>query len=125
MSKKFNELRQKMAPERRQRNAAKAHEELLEMSLQELRQNVSKLSQEDVAEMLHVTQGYISKLERQDDMLLSNLYAYVHALGGEVEIRARLPNMPEVQILQFRDLAKLHAVLPKPKKTAQLLAPPG
>jgi hypothetical protein len=34
-----------------------------------------------------VTQGYVSKLERQNDMLLSNLYAYVEALGGEVEIR--------------------------------------
>lgn len=118
MAKKFNELRQKMSPDRRQRNVAKAHEELLEMSLQELRQNVSKLSQEDVAEMLQVTQGYISKLERQDDMLLSNLYAYVHALGGELEIRAKLPNMPEVQIRQFRDLAKLSAALARPRKTA-------
>jgi hypothetical protein len=36
--------------------------------------------------MLQVTQGYVSRLERQDDMLLSRLYAYVQALGGEVEI---------------------------------------
>ncbi len=26
---------------------------------------------------------YITRLERQDDMLLTKLYAYVHALGGE------------------------------------------
>ena len=49
-------------------------------------------------------------------MLLSNLYAYVEALGGQVEIRARFPNQ-EVQINQFREIEKLKAALvPKPKQ---------
>lgn len=39
---------------------------LLEMTLQELRQNVGELSQADVAAALEVTQGYVSKLERED-----------------------------------------------------------
>lgn len=116
MAKSFNELRQKMSPERRARNAAEAQRTLLEMTLQELRQNLTNLSQEDIAEMLRVTQGYISKLERQDDMLLSKLYSYVEALGGNVEIRARFPNQ-EVEIKQFRDVEKLKAALaPKAKK---------
>jgi len=118
MGKSFNELRQKMSPVRRERNAAKAEQELLELTLRELRQNITSYSQEDIAEMLQVTQGYVSRLERQDDMLLSKLYAYVHALGGEVEIRAKLPNQ-EVQIRQFQDVEKLKAVLApkaKPKK---------
>jgi len=117
MAKKFNELRSKMSPERRRRNEAEAKRLLLEMSLQELRQHVGELSQADVAEALEVTQGYISKLERQDDMLVSKLYAYVEALGGEVEIRARFPNKEEVQINQFNEIEKLKAVLaPKTKK---------
>ena len=70
------------------------------MTLQELRQNVASLNQDDLAEILHVTQGYVSTLERQDDMLLSNLYAYVEALGGEVEIRAKFPEQ-EVHITQI------------------------
>ena len=93
---------------------------LLEMTLQELRQGISNFSQEDIAELLQVTQGYISKLERHNDMLLSNLYAYVEALGGEVEIRAKFPNQ-EVQIKQFREIGKLKAALApkeKRKKTA-------
>ena len=120
MAKSFNELRGKMSPERRRRNAAEADRMLLEMTLQELRQGISNFSQEDIAEMLQVTQGYISKLERQNDMLLSNLYAYVEALGGEVEIRAKFPNQ-EVQIKQFREIGKLKAALApkaKRKKTA-------
>lgn len=48
-------------------------------------------------------------------MLLSRLYAYVQAMGGEVEIRAKFPNQ-EVRITQFQDLEKLKAALtPKPK----------
>jgi transcriptional regulator with XRE-family HTH domain len=120
MAKSFDELRGGMAPERRRRNAADANRMLLEMTLQELRQGITELSQEDVAEMLKVTQGYVSKLERQDDMLLSNLYAYVEALGGEVEIRAKFPD-EEVQITQFREIEKLKAALAptaKRKKSA-------
>lgn len=116
MAKKFKELRSKMSPERRRRNKAEAERTLLEMTLQELRQNVSGLSQEDIAEMLRVTQGYVSKLERQDDMLLSRLYAYVEALGGELQIRAKFPNR-EVEIKRYREIEKLRAALaPKAKK---------
>lgn len=116
IAKNFNELRGEMSPERRQRNATAANCILLEMTLQELRRGVANFSQEDVAEMLQVTQGYVSKLERQDDMLLSNLYAYVEALGGKVEIRAKFPNQ-EVQINQFREIEKLKAALaPKAKQ---------
>jgi transcriptional regulator with XRE-family HTH domain len=110
MAKNFNELRRKMSPERRRRNTAEAERILLEMTLQELRQGITNFSQEDIAEMLKVTQGYVSKLERQDDMLVSNLYAYVEALGGEVEIRAKFPSQ-EVQIKQFREIDKLKAAL--------------
>jgi len=120
MAKSFNDLRRKMTPERRQRNAAEANRMLLELTLQELRQGVTTLSQEDVADLLKVTQGYVSKLERQNDMLLSNLYAYVQALGGEVEIRAKFPDQ-EVQITQFGEIDKLKAAL-APRRTRKRTA---
>ncbi len=109
MAKNFTKLRAQLSPERQRQNRADAARVLLEMSLRELRQNVTNLNQEDVAEILSVTQGYVSKLERQDDMLLSRLYAYVEALGGELEIRAKFPNR-EVEIKRFRDVEKLRAV---------------
>jgi len=118
MAKKFNELRAKMSPDRQRQNKAEAERTLLEMTLQELRQNVTSFSQEEIADILRVTQGYISKLERQDDMLLSRLYAYVEALGGEL----KFPNR-EVQINQYREIDKLKAALapkttPKHKESA-------
>lgn len=38
------------------------------------------------------------------------LYAYVEALGGKLEIRARFPNR-EIQIKQYGDVEKLRAAL--------------
>lgn len=116
MAKKFNELRKQMSPERKRRNKEAADLELLAMTLQELRTNVTNFNQDDVAELLSVTQGYISKLERQDDMLLSRLYAYVEALGGNVEIRAKFSDQV-VKIGQFGELGKLRKAM-KPKKSA-------
>ena len=110
MAKKFNELRQKMSADRRRQNRADADRLLLDMSLKDLRQMASDLNQEDVAQILDVTQGYISKLERQDDMLLSKLYAYVQALGGELEIKARVEGR-EVAIKEFSEVSKLKAAL--------------
>jgi transcriptional regulator with XRE-family HTH domain len=116
MARKFEELRAKMSPERRRRNQEETAKKLLDLTLQELRQNVASLNQEDLAEILQVTQGYVSRLERQDDMLLSNLYAYVKALGGEVEILAKFPER-EVRITQFKEIEKLKAALsPKAKQ---------
>ncbi|MCC7538911.1 MAG: XRE family transcriptional regulator [Deltaproteobacteria bacterium] len=120
MARKFEELRAKMSPERRHRNEEETAKQLLDLTLQELRQNVAHLNQDDLAEILKVTQGYVSRLERQDDMLLSNLYAYVSALGGEVEIRAKFPDQ-EVRITQFKEIEKLKAALAprsKQKKSA-------
>jgi transcriptional regulator with XRE-family HTH domain len=118
MARKFDELRAKMSPERRQRNQQAAARELLDLTLQELRQNVATLSQDDLAEILKVTQGYVSRLERQDDMLLSRLYAYVQALGGDLEIRAKFPSQ-EIRITQIDEVAKLKAALTSKAKRKQ------
>jgi hypothetical protein len=58
---------------------------------------------------------YISKLERQDDMLLSRLYAFVEALGGHVEILAFFEDR-EVRISQFGDFPKLREALGAPPR---------
>jgi predicted XRE-type DNA-binding protein len=118
MARKFEELRAKMSPERRRRNEVETAKKLVDLTLQEIRQNVASLNQDDLAEILHVTQGYVSRLERQDDMLLSRLYAYVKALGGEVEILAKFPDQ-EVRITQFHEVEKLKTALAPRTKQKQ------
>jgi predicted transcriptional regulator len=47
-----------------------------------------KVTQEELADKLRVTQVAVSRLERRSDMHLSTLRQFVRALGGELEIRA-------------------------------------
>lgn len=110
MPKKFRELvAETMTDEERATARAESQALSLEMNLRELREKLSELSQEDIAQLLNVTQPYISKLERQKDMLVSKLYDYVSTLGGEVEIRAKFSNY-DVVVSQFDELAKVFQV---------------
>jgi DNA-binding XRE family transcriptional regulator len=91
MARKFEELRAKMSPERRARNAVRAREELRNMPLHQLR-NAREMTQTRLAEVLEMDQGNISKLEKRTDMYLSTLRSYVEAMGGALEIRAVFPD---------------------------------
>jgi transcriptional regulator with XRE-family HTH domain len=106
MTKPFKILREKMSPESRARAADRTKRMLLEMSLQELRENLAELTQADVAEILNVTQAHVSKLERRGDMLVSTLFAYVGALGGELAFVARVRGR-EVRIKNPGDVKRL------------------
>lgn len=87
----FNELRTKMSPERRQRNDAAVQEEIRLMLLEELRK-VESLSQAELARRMGVSQPAIARLETQDDVQVSTLQRLVQALGGVLEITAKLPS---------------------------------
>lgn len=102
MARNFNELRKKMSPESRQRSEALAQAMLAEMPLHELR-HARKLSQAELAQVLHVQQGAISKLERRTDMYVSTLRRFVEAMGGSLDIVARFPD-GDVRVSLFQDL---------------------
>ena len=86
----------------RQRADRKARVQLQEMALSELRQ-ARRLSQEQLADVLHIKQAGISKLERRTDMYLSTLRRVIEAMGGKLDILARFPE-GEVRITQFEEL---------------------
>ncbi len=100
MARPFEKLRDRMSPEARERVDRRVRETLLEMNLQELRQQVAGVSQAELAELMKVTQGAISQLERRHDVLLSKLAEYIRALGGDLELIARFPE-GEVRITHF------------------------
>jgi DNA-binding XRE family transcriptional regulator len=68
-----------------------ADEELLALSLRELREVAGK-NQVEMAELVEVTQSALSRMERREDNPISTLRRYVEALGGELEIVAVLGN---------------------------------
>jgi DNA-binding XRE family transcriptional regulator len=60
-------------------------------SLRLLRQRMG-LTQVQLAERMHMTQSDLSKFERRRDVRLSTLAAYIAALGGRLDLSARLPD---------------------------------
>ena len=50
------------------------------------------LTQQQVADVLEMTQPEVSKLERRRDVRVSTLRAYVGALGGHLVLSARFPD---------------------------------
>jgi DNA-binding XRE family transcriptional regulator len=73
MAKNFANLQAQMTPKARAKVKRKTEEMLAEMPLQELRQ-ARGLSQKTLAEVLHVQQPAIAKLEKRTDMYLSTLW---------------------------------------------------
>jgi len=103
MARKFQELLDKMPPERRARIKAMSDQLLREMPLEELRA-ARELTQTSLAKILDVGQSEVSKIEKRTDMYVSTLASYVKAMGGELEICAVFPE-GKVKISQFEDLA--------------------
>ena len=102
MIKKFADLRAQMKPEAQAKAAAKANEMLAEMPLNELRQ-ARGLSQKMLAEVLHIQQPSIAKMEKRTDMYISTLRSHIEAMGGELEVIARFPD-GVVKINNFSEL---------------------
>ena len=104
MAKQFALLRSRMSPESQARAEAKAQLMLAEMPLNELRQ-ARGLSQKMLAEVLHVQQPSIAKMEKRTDMYLSTLRSHIEAMGGQLEVVARFPE-GAIKISNFSDLGK-------------------
>ena len=97
----YAKLRNRLAPEQPQQAEVLAKKHMADMLLAEIRREVG-LTQEQLAEAMGITQPTLSKHEAQSDMQVSTLQRLVHALGGELEIVAHLPQ-GDVRITQFRE----------------------
>jgi ribosome-binding protein aMBF1 (putative translation factor) len=102
MAKKFENLRAKMSPENQMMADKQTLAMLAEMPLTELRK-ARGLSQNKLAEALHIQQPAIAKMEKRTDMYLSTLRKHIEAMGGELEVLARFPD-GTIKINNFADL---------------------
>jgi DNA-binding Xre family transcriptional regulator len=84
----FAELaEQTMTAASRNRAKKRADAILQRMSLDELRKE-RKITQKEMAEVMQMAQGEISKFEKRSEVKLGTLRSYVQALGGNLEVRA-------------------------------------
>lgn len=65
--------------------------ERLRLRLAILREQLGK-SQVELAEILGTSQPNVSQLERSEDLQLSSIAKYVHALGGQLQVNAVVGN---------------------------------
>ncbi len=91
MAKKFSALRADMSPAAQAKAAKKTGEMLAEMPLHELRQ-ARGLTQQMLAQVLHVEQPSIAKMEKRADMYVSTLRSHIEAMGGRLDIIAQFPD---------------------------------
>jgi transcriptional regulator with XRE-family HTH domain len=87
---KWSELKamKPTTPEREEANRQWVQQELLKMTLRDLREMAGK-TQAEVATLTKMAQSELSKVERRADHKLSTLRRYVEALGGELAVVAR------------------------------------
>jgi len=87
--------------DRVERRAAELIQE--ELTLRELRKALFH-TQVEVAAKLNIKQASVVKIEQRSDLLLSTLRRYIQALGGDLEIVAKLPNRAPVRLRELGDL---------------------
>lgn len=75
---------------RRDRIEHAARERIAALHLQQAREQAG-ISQEELAKRLDMSQPALSRVEHRADVRLSTLVRYVEAMGGEIEITARVP----------------------------------
>jgi DNA-binding Xre family transcriptional regulator len=88
---KWSEIRGPRTPEQDARVAAGVAATRTILRLAELRA-ARGFTQDALSEVMAVSQAHISQLERRDDLYLSTLESYVHALGGEMHLRVVFPD---------------------------------
>ena len=89
----------KSLPLERQAKIEHLTEELVEevATLRELRKK-QKLTQTDIAQLLGIKQENVSRLERRNNIHLSTLKDYIHALGGKLHLIVEFPNQDPIEI---------------------------
>ena len=88
--KPFNDYLKKLPADRRARIEEGARQKIATIRLQQAREQVG-VTQEELAERLHMSQPALSRFERRPNITMSVLQRYVEALGGKLEVNVLLP----------------------------------
>ncbi len=103
MATKWKDIRRQLSPEAEERIRQSVKDAAKVMRLYQLREARS-LTQANLATILGVNQGSVSKMEKRADMYVSTLRSFIRAMGGQLQIKAVFPD-GEVEIDQFENVA--------------------
>jgi DNA-binding XRE family transcriptional regulator len=103
MAHNWRDIRRKLSPEQEEKTRQYVKSVVEAVSLNQLREARS-LTQANLASVLGINQGSVSKMEKRTDMYVSTLRSFIQAMGGQLQIKAVFPE-GEVQIEQFENVA--------------------
>ncbi len=93
-----------------------------EMTLRDLRK-AHALTQERMAEALHISQDGVSRIEQRSDFLLSTLRSYIEAMGGKLRLVAEFPDRKPVTLSDLDSLTARAKPAPRGRKPTDERAP--
>jgi len=102
MARRFDDILKDLPLDEQEEIKARTDELILEVTLQQLRKKIG-ITQNELAELLKVTQASVSKQERQSDMQISTLCQIIRAMGGTLKVTASIPGKGEFELKQFGD----------------------
>jgi len=88
-----------------------------EMTLRDLRK-AHALTQERMAEALHISQDGVSRIEKRSDFLLSTLRSYIEAMGGKLRLVVEFPDRKPVTLADLDSLTAREKPGPRSRKRA-------
>jgi DNA-binding XRE family transcriptional regulator len=103
MAHNWRDIRRKLSPEQEEKTRQYVKSVVEAVSLNQLRE-ARRLTQANLASVLGINQGSVSKMEKRTDMYVSTLRSFIQAMGGQLQIKAVFPE-GEVQIEQFENVA--------------------
>ncbi|MGA3372855.1 MAG: XRE family transcriptional regulator [Terracidiphilus sp.] len=103
MAHNWRDIRRKLSPEQEEETRRYVKSVVEAVTLNQLREARS-LTQANLASILGINQGSVSKMEKRTDMYISTLRSFIQAMGGQLQIRAVFPE-GEVEIEQFGSVA--------------------
>jgi transcriptional regulator with XRE-family HTH domain len=102
MAHKWKDVRKPLTPEAEERIQRGVTEAAAVMTLHQLRE-ARNLTQVNLAKVLQINQGAVSKMEKRADMYVSTLRNFIQAMGGQLQVKAIFPE-GEVEIDQFENV---------------------
>lgn len=102
MAAKWSDVRRTHSAKVERETRAWVRAEAAKIPLRQMRK-ARAMTQVNLARRLNVNQAAISQMESRSDMYLSTLRAYIEALGGTLDIRARFPE-GEIVLNELTDL---------------------
>lgn len=103
MAHKWRDIRRTLSPEREEETERYVRSVVDAATLNQLRE-ARNLTQTNLANVLGINQGSVSKMEKRTDMYVSTLRSFIQAMGGQLQIKAVFPD-GEIEIDQFKDVA--------------------